>query len=88
MIFAEYNRQLQDQAEELAFDPNQAVSFQAIFAPSEYGMNFRDAALAADFNRCLAEAKADGSLDAINKKWVDPYRETFASHLLGHTSDE
>jgi len=84
MIFAEYNRQLRAQAGDLMFDPNQDVTFQAVFAPSDYGMNFRSEALTADFNRCYGEAKADGSLDAINKKWADQYRATLGTQYLGH----
>ena len=83
MIFAEYNRQLREQSD-LMFDPNQDVTFQAIFAPSDYGMNFRSEALTADFNRCYAEAKADGSLDAINRKWADRFRETLGTQYLGY----
>ncbi|KUP91733.1 type 2 periplasmic-binding domain-containing protein [Tritonibacter horizontis] len=84
MIFAEYNRQLRDQAGELMFDPNQDVTFQAIFAPSDYGMYFRSEALTADFNRCHAEAVADGSLAAINRAWADRYRDTLGDQYLGH----
>lgn len=84
MIFAEYNRQLRDQADDLMFDPNQGVTFQAIFAPSDYGMNFRSEALTADFNRCYSEASADGTIDAINKKWADQYRDTLGTQYLGH----
>jgi len=84
MIFAEYNRQLREQSGDLMFDPNQSVTFQAIFAPSDYAMNFRDAALAEDFNRCYAEAMADGSIDAINKAWAERYRDTLGTQYLGH----
>lgn len=83
MIFAEYNRQLREQAD-LMFDANQDVTFQAIFAPSDYAMNFRTEALTADFNRCYAEAKEDGALDAINKKWAERYRETLGTQYLGY----
>ena len=84
MIFAEYNRQLRDQAGGLMFDPNQDVTFQATFAPSDYGMYFRSEALTADFNRCHAEAVADGSLAAINRAWADRYRDTLGDQYLGH----
>jgi len=83
MIFAEYNRQLREQAD-LMFDPNQDVTFQAIFAPSDYGMNFRTEALTEDFNRCYGEAKAYGTLDAINQKWAERYRDTLGTQYLGY----
>ncbi len=84
MIFAEYNRQLRNQSGDLMFDPNQDVTFQAIFAPSDFGMYFRSEALTADFNRCHAEAVADGSLEAINQKWAERYRDTLGDQYLGH----
>ena len=84
MIFAEYNRQLREQSGDLMFAPNQGVTFQAIFEPSSYGMNFRDAQLAEDFNRCFAEADAEGAIEAINSAWAERYRETLGTQYLGH----
>ncbi|WP_282078324.1 transporter substrate-binding domain-containing protein [Epibacterium ulvae] len=84
MIFAEYNAQLQANSEDLRFDPHQDVSFQAIFAPSDYAMNFRSDAITADFNRCYGDAMADGTLDAINKKWVEKYRDTLGAQYLNY----
>ncbi|GGB51466.1 polar amino acid ABC transporter [Roseibium aquae] len=83
MLFAEYNRQLGSESN-LGFDPAQPVSFQAVFDPSPYGLVFRDAALAADFERCFGEMKADGSAEAINKAWVEKYRETLGTSYLGY----
>lgn len=83
MIFAEYNEQLRGE-DDLPFDANQGVTFQATFEPSSYAMNFRNEAHAADFNRCLAEATADGTIDAINEKWAERYRETLGTQYLGH----
>lgn len=84
MIFAEFNRQLLDNASDLPFDPTQAVQFQATFDPSNYAMNFRDPALTADFDRCFEEAQADGTIAQINKAWVEKYRTTLGSQYLGY----
>jgi len=82
MLFAEYNSQLVSDKDSLKFDPTQPVSFQALFEPSPYGLVFRDAELAADFDRCFSEMKEDGTVDKINKAWVDKYRATLGSSYL------
>lgn len=84
MIFAEYNHQLASESSDLGFDPTQATVFKATFEPSQYGMNFRDEALAADFDRCFAEASADGTIDAINANWVNRYRDVLGDQYLGY----
>jgi len=82
MLFAEYNSQLVNQKDSLKFDPTQPVSFQALFEPSPYAIVFRDAELAAAFDRCFSEMKEDGTVDQINKAWVDKYRATLGSSYL------
>lgn len=84
MIFAEFNRQLRNSDSDLAFDPHQEVRFQATFAPSNYTINFRDPAISADFDRCLAEAEADGTIAKINSTWVEKYRATLGTQYLGY----
>ena len=84
MIFAEYTKSLQSSSKKQKFDPNQAVEFKAIFDPSPRAMTFRDAGLAADFDRCFAESVADGAIAKINKKWTDMYRDVLGSEYLGY----
>jgi ABC-type amino acid transport substrate-binding protein len=84
MIFAEYNQQLAASSDDLGFDAAQGTVFNATFEPSSYGMNFRDAEIAADFDRCFGEATADGTIDAINVKWVDRYRTVLGDQYMGH----
>ncbi len=81
MLFAEYTRQIRA-AGSSSFDANQALEFQGIFAPTPYAMNFRDPALAADFDRCLAEQQANGSIAAINEKWVAKYSDSLGENYL------
>lgn len=85
LIFAEYNRQLQEKAKAaggLPFDPAQPVQFTAIFPPTAYSMVFRDEQLRADFDRCLAGMKAKGRLDAIDREWVGRYSTTVGDRYL------
>jgi ABC-type amino acid transport substrate-binding protein len=87
LIFAEYNRQLQEKAKSaggLPFDPAQPVQFTAIFPPTAYSMVFRDESLRADFDRCLAEMKAKGRIDAIDREWVARYAATVGDRYLSH----
>lgn len=84
MIFAEYNQQLASNPDALGFDPSQDTVFTATFEPSQYGMNFRDAQIAADFDKCFTEASAEGVIDDINAKWVDRYREVLGDQYLGY----
>ncbi len=84
MIFAEYNRSLREDPSALMFDPNQPVVFRAIFEPSSYVMNFRDPAIAADFDRCFAELDAAGAVGAINRKWAERYRDTLGDQYMGY----
>lgn len=85
LIFAEYNRQLREKAKSaggLPFDPAQPVQFTAIFPPTPYSMVFRDATLRADFDRCFAELKAKGRIDAIDREWVARYADTVGDRYL------
>ncbi len=84
MIFAEYNRQLARNSGALSFDPTQPVTFNATFAPSEYAMAFRNPSHAADFNRCFEEISADGTVAAINTKWVEQYRDVLRDQYMGY----
>lgn len=84
MIFAEYARQLREGGKDLPFDATQEITFQAVFAPSEFAMNFRAPEIAADFDRCYGEAQADGTVARINKEWADRYRETLGTQYLGY----
>ena len=84
MIFAEYNRQLAAKGDSLGFDPTQGVTFNATFAPSHYTMAFRNPAHAADFDRCLAEVQADGTVQAINTRWADRYRDVLGTQYMGY----
>lgn len=85
LIFAEYNRQLQEKAKSaggVPFDPAQPVQFTAIFPPTAYSMVFRDESLRADFDRCFAELKAKGRVDAIDRDWVARYAATVGDRYL------
>lgn len=83
MLFAEYNQQLRGQSD-LRFDPNQSVTFKAVFDSSPYTMAFRNAAHAEDFNRCYKELDADGTIAKINTAWVDKYRDSLGDSYLGY----
>ena len=83
MLFAEYNQQLRGQSD-LRFDPNQSVTFTAVFDSSPYTMAFRDASHTADFNRCYKELEADGTIAKINTAWVDKYRDSLGDSYLGY----
>ncbi|WP_247894502.1 substrate-binding periplasmic protein [Azospirillum sp. B510] len=85
LIFAEYNRQLQEKAKSpggLPFDPAQPVLFTAIFPPTPYSVVFRDESLRADFDRCFAQLKAKGRIDAIDREWVARYAATVGDRYL------
>lgn len=87
LIFAEYNRQLQEKAKSaggLPFDPAQPVQFTAIFPPTSYSMVFRDESLRTDFDRCFAELKAKGRVDAIDREWVARYAATVGDRYLSN----
>lgn len=84
LMFAEFNRQLRENSDTLPFDVEQEVSFNATFEPSNYVMTFRNPDIAADFDRCFAEAEADGALTKINQTWVEKYRSTLGAQYLGY----
>ena len=66
----------------LPFDPAQPVQFTAIFPPTPYSMVFRDESLRGDFDRCLAELKEKGRIDAIDKAAVARYSATVGNQYL------
>ncbi|MBP2300570.1 substrate-binding periplasmic protein [Azospirillum picis] len=85
LIFAEYNRQLQEKAKAaggLPFDPGQPVQFTAIFPPTPYHLMFRDDALRADFDRCFAGLKTAGRIDAIDRAAIARYADTVGDRYL------
>jgi len=84
MLFAEYNRELAEKAGDLNFDPTQPVTFSKIFEPSPYVMAFRDEGLARAFEGCFAELEKAGTIDAINTKWVEKYRDVLGTEYLGY----
>ena len=87
MIFAQFNQNLRRRAsrgEAMPFDPMQTVRFKAIFPPSEYQMRFRDATVAADFDRCFTQLDEQGRIDAINRTYVDDYRATLGQQYLDY----
>ncbi|MDX1738970.1 MAG: transporter substrate-binding domain-containing protein, partial [Alphaproteobacteria bacterium] len=85
LIFAEYNAQLREEAKnkKLPFDPNQEVSFYAIFDPTPYTMVFRSDDIQKDFDRCYGELKANGTIEAINTKYVDMHRDVVGTEYQG-----
>ena len=58
------------------------LEFRAIFEPSNYAMNFRDPDMSAAFDRCFGELETDGTIAAINTKWIDKYRDSLADNYL------
>lgn len=84
MIFAEYSRQLQESKEQLGFDPAQPVRFTPLFEASPYVMQFRDPAMAAEFDTCFKKAEEAGTIAAINKAWADKYRATLGQSYLNY----
>jgi ABC-type amino acid transport substrate-binding protein len=83
LIFAEFNRRLR-QSDAPYIDADQQVIFHAIFPPTPYRMVFRDQGLRDDFARCHEQLEADGTLEAINERYVSRYRETVGSDYLGY----
>ncbi len=85
LIFAEYNRTLQEQAKtkDLGFDPEQPVKFSAIMEATPYVMMFKDASVNDDFNRCYSELKSAGTIDAINNKYISKYKNVVGDEYNG-----
>lgn len=83
MLFAAYAASLREAGASAGVDASQELEFRAIFEPSNYAMNFRDAAMSADFDRCFSELDADGTIAAINVKWINKYRDTLDTNYLG-----
>lgn len=87
LIFAEYNRQLVERAKSgasLQFDPAQPVTFTAIFPPNRFGAGFRDASLKAGFDECIGKMEASGRIQAINKTYIDKYRDTVGNQYVAY----
>lgn len=82
MLFAAYTASLREAGADSLIDASQPLEFRAIFEPSNYTMNFRDASLSADFDRCFSELEADGTIAAINTKWIDKFRDTLGTNYL------
>ena len=84
MLFAEFARQLQEAGAASGVDASQPIEFRAIFEPTPYGMSFRDAEMAAAFDRCFAELEAEGKIAEINTGWTDKYREALADNYMSY----
>ncbi|MDE4096192.1 transporter substrate-binding domain-containing protein [Phaeobacter gallaeciensis] len=82
MLFAEFSRQLQEAGSSAGVDASQPLEFRAIFEPSPYVMSFRDPAIAADFDRCFGELEADGTIQEINTRWTDKYRDALEDNYM------
>jgi hypothetical protein len=82
LIVAEYNRRLREATRPLPFDPAQPVRFRAIFPPSAYHMVFRDKSLQQRFDRCLHTIEQEGRIAAINRRYVERYRDTVDGQYL------
>ncbi len=82
MLFAAYAASLRDAGSASGVDANQELEFRAIFEPSNYAMNFRDPDMSVAFDRCFSELEANGTIAAINTKWIDKYRDTLENNYL------
>ncbi|SMP12956.1 substrate-binding periplasmic protein [Shimia sagamensis] len=82
MLFAAYAASLRDAGSSAGVDASQQLEFRAIFEPSNYAMNFRDPDMSVAFDRCFSELEANGTIAAINTKWIDKYRDTLADNYL------
>ena len=77
LITATFVLSLRERAQagqEPGIDPSQPVVFRRIFAAGPQRLYFRDAALAADFDRCVAELRTSGELLRIARPYVDRLR--------------
>lgn len=83
MLFAEYTHLLQKQSN-LRLDPNQPVTFKAIFPPSPYVVVFRNSSHTGDFNRCFDELSENGTIEKINMSWASKYREILGEDYVAN----
>jgi hypothetical protein len=56
-------------------DPASRVVFRKIFASGPQRLYFRDATIASNFDRCVAELRASGALQRLAKPYVDRFRD-------------
>ncbi len=78
LITAHFVTLLRERAQaglEASVDPAKQVLFRRIFAAGPQRLYFRDAALAADFDRCAEALHAEGAVVRIAKPFVDRYRD-------------
>jgi len=61
--------------QEPALDTGRRVLFRRIFQPGPQRLYFRDLVVAADFDRCFEELRADGTVERLAKPYVDRYRD-------------
>lgn len=85
LIFAAYNADLRSQSQEksLGFNPDQQVTFKAMFKPNGLTMIFRNSNMRDEFNKCFRQLQEAGRIDEINTKYVDQYRDTVGTEYLG-----
>lgn len=86
LIFAAYNADLraQSQSESLGFNPNQQVTFKAMFKPNGLTMMFRNSNMRDEFNKCFRQLQTTGRIQKINTKYIDQYRNTVGREYLGN----
>ncbi|MPZ35407.1 MAG: ABC transporter substrate-binding protein [Rhodospirillales bacterium] len=78
LITANFIMVLRDRARaglEPSIDPTSRVVFRKIFASGPQRLYFRDAVIAADFDRCVGELRTSGELVRIAKPYVDQFRD-------------
>ncbi len=78
LITAHFIVVLRDRAKagsEPNIDPSTPVLFRKVFASGPQRLYFRDPAIAAEFDRCVAELRAGGELLRIAKPYVDRFRD-------------
>lgn len=82
MIFASFAQDLIAQHADAAlkFDPTQAISFKATFAPTPYAMVFRDETVQKKFDECFAAEKA--TIDGINAKYIAKFQDALGNEYL------
>lgn len=83
LIFAAFNEKLRTERN-VAFDIGQPVRFKAVVPPVAYRMAFRDPEIRNDFNRCFAELRDTGRIEAINKDYIARYRDVVGDQYLGY----
>lgn len=85
LVIAEYNRRLQEHGATGQIDPSQPVRFAAsFFEPLVYHLMLRDPVARERFDACYKRLDAAGRITAINKRYVDRYRDTVGSAYMGY----